>query len=143
ALQLPIMRPGRDPALRSAAILGFLCVVLVQDAASHFPLPDGAVWTFKSREIRYNTKVGEPGPPKEGLKRTLQCAGGKEGATLTAFDGKPSPALRMIVTRDGIYQSSVDPANLVLKFPLKKFDDWGPGDRKNGLPRFANHGQRE
>ena len=36
-----------------------------------------------------------------------------------------------------------DPANLILKFPLKKFDDWGPGDRKNGLPRFANHGQRE
>jgi hypothetical protein len=30
-----------------------------------------------------------------------------------------------------------------LKFPLKKFDDWGAGDRKNGLSRFANHGQRE
>jgi hypothetical protein len=124
----------------TSAFLGILCSVLAQDDASHFPLNDGARWVYTCQESRYNTKIGEPGPPKEGPERVVQCARGKDSTTLTPTGGKP---VLVFVTRDGVYQNSVDPANLILKFPLKKFDDWGPGNAKNGLSRFVNHGQCE
>src|SRR5947207_955501 len=106
----------RRSTMRIAAVLAVACI-LVQADASHFPLPDGALWVDKSCESRANPKVGEPGPPKEGPKRSIRCADGKEAPTLTTFDGKPSPAVRIFVTRDGVYPSSVDSANLILKFP--------------------------
>jgi hypothetical protein len=127
--------------MRASSVLAILCSVLAQDDASHFPLVDGAVWTYSAREARWNTKVGEPGPLRVGQNRTVQCAQRKEGPTLTPLDGM-APT-HYIVTQEGIYQTKVDPANRVLKFPLKKADDWGPGDKKNGLPRFLNHGQKE
>jgi hypothetical protein len=123
-----------------SAILGIFCSVLAQDDASHFPLPDGARWVYTSRETRYNTRIGEPGPPKEGPKRVLRCVRGKDSATLGGPEGVPA---QFFVTPAGVYQSRVEPGNLILKFPLKKFDDWGPGEPRNGLPRFANHGQSE
>ena len=128
--------------MRSIALLA-LAALSLQDDASYFPLSDGARWVYKTREGRFSTKVGEPGPTKDGPKRTVEAAVGKDSATLTTLDGKAPGTVRILVTRDGVYQTGVDPANLILKFPLGKFDDWGPGDKRNGLPRFANHGRRE
>jgi len=126
-----------------SAILSIFCAALAQDDASHFPLIPESRWVYKTREHRWSTKVGEPGPEKDGLPRTVLCQDGKESPTLRTSDGTSASAVRVMVTRDGVYQNSVDPANLILKFPLKKFDDWGAGDRKNGLSRFANHGQHD
>src|SRR5437868_15545714 len=85
-------RQRGDPSMRLLTFFGVLTGVLAQfrggDDAAHFPLADGALWVYKTREGRANTKVGEPGPLKEGPKRTIQCAEGKESASLTTFDGK-------------------------------------------------------
>jgi hypothetical protein len=132
-------KPIGETAMRVALLVCVLAGVLPDDAA-HFPLVPASRWVYKTQEQRWNTRVGEPGPPREGPLRTVLCTEGKDGASLVS-DGASSD--RMIVTRDGVYQGSVDAARLLLKFPLKKFDDWGPGDKKNGLSRFSNHGEVE
>lgn len=126
--------------MRSACLIAALCCAPAQDA-DLFPLADGLSWTYAAREGRINLKVGEPGPTKEGPKRVVTCAA-KDGGVfeLTASDGGIT---RLIRTPQGIYQTTVDPANLILKLPPRKFDDWGKGERNNGKPRFTNHGPRE
>jgi hypothetical protein len=123
--------------MRLALLLGLLALPAGDDDASHFPLVGGSRWTYTTRELRWSTRVGEPGAPREGPPRKVSCTEEKDGPLLRSPDG----TLRVIVTRDGVYLGSVDAANLILKFPLKKFDEWGPGDKKNGLSRFSNHGQ--
>jgi hypothetical protein len=124
--------------MRLAILLGLLAGLLPDgDDASHFPLVPGSRWVYKTQELRWSLRIGEPGPMKEGPLRTVLCVEGRDGPALRSENA----LARMIVTREGVYRGSVDAANLILKFPLKKFDDWGGGDRKNGRSRFSNHGQ--
>jgi hypothetical protein len=106
--------------------------------ADPFPVGDGSRWVYTNRMAKFSAKVGEPGPMLAGPARTITCTAGKEFVTLSGSDGKRMVA---IVTADGVYETSVDPANLFLKFPLKKFDTWGKGDKKNALSTFVNHGE--
>ncbi|HVE41750.1 MAG TPA: hypothetical protein VNM14_17795 [Planctomycetota bacterium] len=124
--------------MRLALLLSLLAGIPPDgDDASHFPLIPGSRWEYKTQLLRWSTRVGEPGPGREGPPRTVLCAEDKEGTTLRSEDG----AVRLTVTREGVYQGSVHASNLILKFPLKKFDDWEGGDKKNGISRFTNHGQ--
>lgn len=124
--------------MKTVALLALSFLAQAAPGADPYPVGDGHRWVYKNRLGKFSTKVGEPGPMLLGPDRTITCVAGKESFTMAGSDGR---RLVAIVTPEGVYESAVDPANLFLKFPLRKFDTWGKGDKKNALSSYVNHGE--